>query len=280
MKIKSKILRALSGIVATATVFTFVSAAALRCDVNDDDKINSLDAAAILKADAGIITLTDTQKAAADANGDGKVNSLDAAFVLKYDAGIIDIDGNPIYTGYLPLLEAINKNADEASFALYDVNDDGISELFTITQVWYEHTYMPYYTESENVYTLSNGQAVELPISNYFIFGADRSGRYISVVSYKDKKYLKESSVVARSEYMDYDGVLFALKDAKLVEELNYSYSDVLTFGAEKIEGTINDKAVTPEELEALKKELKTLFSFDLNRDSFVSYEEMKARIS
>ncbi len=58
-------------------------------DVNGDGKINSLDAAWVLKHDAMIISLDDTQLDAADVNGDGKVNSLDAAQILKLDAGII-----------------------------------------------------------------------------------------------------------------------------------------------------------------------------------------------
>ncbi len=57
-------------------------------DVNGDGKVNSLDAAQILKHDAGIINLTDEQLAAGDVNGDGKVNSLDAAQILKHDAGL------------------------------------------------------------------------------------------------------------------------------------------------------------------------------------------------
>ncbi len=62
---------------------------ALVGDVNGDGKINSLDAAWVLKHDAMIISLDDTQLKAADVNGDGKVNSLDAAQILKLDAGII-----------------------------------------------------------------------------------------------------------------------------------------------------------------------------------------------
>lgn len=59
-------------------------------DVNGDGKINSLDAARILKYDAGIAVLAEDELAAADVNGDGKINSLDAARILKYDAGLIE----------------------------------------------------------------------------------------------------------------------------------------------------------------------------------------------
>lgn len=59
-------------------------------DVNGDGKVNSLDAARILKHDASLIQLDDSQLAVADVNGDGKVNSLDSARILKYIAGIID----------------------------------------------------------------------------------------------------------------------------------------------------------------------------------------------
>ncbi len=59
-------------------------------DVNGDSKINSLDAAQILKHDAMMITIEGDALVAADVTGDGKVNSLDAAQILKFDALIID----------------------------------------------------------------------------------------------------------------------------------------------------------------------------------------------
>ncbi len=59
-------------------------------DVNGDGKVNSLDAAQVLKHDAMMITLEEGALTAADVNADGKVNSLDAAQILKYDALIID----------------------------------------------------------------------------------------------------------------------------------------------------------------------------------------------
>ncbi len=58
-------------------------------DVTGDDKVNSLDAAFVLRYDAGLTPFTYEQKIAADVTGDGKVNSLDAAFILRYDAGLI-----------------------------------------------------------------------------------------------------------------------------------------------------------------------------------------------
>ncbi len=59
-------------------------------DVNGDGKINSLDAAQVLKHDAMLITLSAEALVNADVNDDGKVNSIDAAQILKYDAFLID----------------------------------------------------------------------------------------------------------------------------------------------------------------------------------------------
>ncbi|MBR6593992.1 MAG: dockerin type I repeat-containing protein [Clostridia bacterium] len=58
-------------------------------DVTGDGKVNSLDAAFVLRYDAGLTPFTYEQKIAADVTGDSKVNSLDAAFILRYDAGLI-----------------------------------------------------------------------------------------------------------------------------------------------------------------------------------------------
>lgn len=55
-------------------------------DVNQDKKVNSLDAVEILKYVAKKKTLTDIQLLAADTTRDNKVNSLDAVKILKYVA--------------------------------------------------------------------------------------------------------------------------------------------------------------------------------------------------
>lgn len=57
-------------------------------DVNNDEKVTSLDAALVLQYDAAINKDIDTT--VADVNGDGKITSLDAAFILQLDAGLID----------------------------------------------------------------------------------------------------------------------------------------------------------------------------------------------
>lgn len=59
-------------------------------DVNEDGKIDFLDAITVLRYDAEIIQLTDNQMKAAEVNKDGKVDFLDAITILRYDAEIID----------------------------------------------------------------------------------------------------------------------------------------------------------------------------------------------
>ena len=59
-------------------------------DVNEDDKIDFLDAITVLRYDAEIIQLTDNQMKAAEVNKDSKVDFLDAITILRYDAEIID----------------------------------------------------------------------------------------------------------------------------------------------------------------------------------------------
>ena len=58
-------------------------------DINEDGKVDNLDAASVLKHDAKLITLEGTQYTAADVNTDGTVNNLDAALILKFDAKLI-----------------------------------------------------------------------------------------------------------------------------------------------------------------------------------------------
>ena len=59
-------------------------------DVNEDEKINVLDANLIRKFAAKLIELVDNPFTAADVNGDGKVNVLDANLIRKYAAKIIE----------------------------------------------------------------------------------------------------------------------------------------------------------------------------------------------
>ena len=59
-------------------------------DVNEDGKIDFLDAITVLRHDAEIIQLTDNQMKAAEVNKDSKVDFLDAITILRYDAEIID----------------------------------------------------------------------------------------------------------------------------------------------------------------------------------------------
>lgn len=56
-------------------------------DVNNDGKVDTNDAAAILLYIVEKYTMTDNQKAAADVNGDHKVNTNDAAAILLYIVG-------------------------------------------------------------------------------------------------------------------------------------------------------------------------------------------------
>ena len=58
-------------------------------DVNDDGKINAIDATLVLKHSAELIALTEKQQIAADVSGDGKVNAIDATLILKYAADLI-----------------------------------------------------------------------------------------------------------------------------------------------------------------------------------------------
>lgn len=58
-------------------------------DVNNDGKINNIDAAMVYGYNNGKNELTEAQLAAADVNGDGKVSNLDAAMIYGYNNGKI-----------------------------------------------------------------------------------------------------------------------------------------------------------------------------------------------
>lgn len=59
-------------------------------DVNEDGKINAIDALWVRQSSAGVRVLTEQQKAAADVNGDGKINAIDALWITQKSAGVRD----------------------------------------------------------------------------------------------------------------------------------------------------------------------------------------------
>lgn len=58
-------------------------------DVNEDGKINQVDALQVLRHFAKLSKLDDNQAKAGDVNEDGKLNQVDALQILRYFAGII-----------------------------------------------------------------------------------------------------------------------------------------------------------------------------------------------
>lgn len=56
-------------------------------DVNNDGKVNAVDARWILQTASGERTLPEEQNAAADVNGDGKINAVDARWILQVTSG-------------------------------------------------------------------------------------------------------------------------------------------------------------------------------------------------
>ena len=72
-------------IIETAAEITV--SAGLLGDVNNDGKVNIIDARWLLQASSGSRTLTDAQKTASDVNGDGKINIIDARWLLQVASG-------------------------------------------------------------------------------------------------------------------------------------------------------------------------------------------------
>ncbi|MEG0663651.1 MAG: GH25 family lysozyme, partial [Clostridia bacterium] len=105
-KIRLSKSRLLSLILVIVTVFTTFSFNTITTyaeeyyigDVNNDKKINTLDALLILKQSAGLLELSQTAKMAGDVNNDKKTNTLDALTVLKLSANVItSLNNDQIY---------------------------------------------------------------------------------------------------------------------------------------------------------------------------------------
>lgn len=75
---------------APFNVYFLKKGARLPGDVNNDYKINSLDALLVLQSAVGSVNLTDADITAADVNKDSKINSADALMILQYAVGKLD----------------------------------------------------------------------------------------------------------------------------------------------------------------------------------------------
>ena len=59
-------------------------------DVNNDGKVNAVDARLILQYSVKLVNAEDLELGVADVNGDGAVNAVDARLVLQYSVKLID----------------------------------------------------------------------------------------------------------------------------------------------------------------------------------------------
>jgi hypothetical protein len=80
------------GVTNAQGTFTFTSVSKGNYDLTlskegDTDAISALDAALVLQEAVGLVSLSNNQKIVADVNNDGKINSLDASYILQYVAG-------------------------------------------------------------------------------------------------------------------------------------------------------------------------------------------------
>ena len=65
----------------------------LKGDINNDGKIDAIDAYVCLKAASGEVSLDTEEAARADVNEDGRVDANDSALIFQHNSGERIIDG-------------------------------------------------------------------------------------------------------------------------------------------------------------------------------------------
>jgi len=133
-------------------------------NVNDDGRVDNLDAAQILKHDSKLVLLKGVNLRTADVNLDGKVNSLDAALVLKYDAGLNDGFGTiaPNTSGETVTVPSIESGSISVD-PIASIEDKG-EKVDVLT---YEGSITEVGAEDEYVYEVIHSGTARMDISGF-----------------------------------------------------------------------------------------------------------------
>jgi alpha-tubulin suppressor-like RCC1 family protein len=135
------------GVTNANGVFTFTSVSKGDYDLTftkqgDTDAISALDAALVLQQAVGLISLSSNQQIVADVNNDTKINSLDASYILQYVAGFTVLpfagrDSSWLFisntTSFTDL--AANANVSVTAYLIGDVSGNYGSTGTTVTSL-------------------------------------------------------------------------------------------------------------------------------------------------
>jgi hypothetical protein len=135
------------GITNAQGTFTFSSVSKGNYELSlskedDTDAISALDAALVLQQAVGLITLSTNQLVVADVNNDGRINSLDASYILQYVAGFtvlpfagrdsawLFVSSNSTFTNMIT-----NTNVSVTAYLIGDVSGNYGSTGTTVTSL-------------------------------------------------------------------------------------------------------------------------------------------------
>lgn len=237
---KNKILAILiSLVIAFSTICIYSGAEEINLgDINNDGKVNALDARTALRASAQLDTLTEAQAEAADVNFDGKVNAIDARIILRVSAQLDTLPEKPTQdtpttdetTTEKPSEDETTTEPEKETGVVVDEYPEAIDTF--LSGKFYLESRMD--SDSENVVKIATkGKNYE--------FVSDLNGVEISIMYYNYKLHFKHVNAKGEKSYTVFDDEAIKQIESLTGEKFEMNFDEILQnfeFGEIKVNGS------------------------------------------
>ncbi len=236
---KNKVLAILiSLVIAFSTICIYSGAEELMLgDINNDGKVNAIDARTALRVSAQLDTLTDAQADAADVNFDGKVNAIDARLILRVSAQLETLPERP--TQNTPTTDETTTEEPKTD----ETTTEPEKETGVVVDEYPEviDTFLSgkFYLDSRMDSDSQNSVKIATKGKNYE-FVSELEGVEISIMFYNNKLHFKHVSAKGEKSYTVFDDEAVKMIESMTGEKFEMNFDDILQnfeFGEIKVNG-------------------------------------------
>lgn len=247
---KNKVLAILISLtIAFSTICIYSGAEELMLgDINNDGKVNAIDARTALRVSAQLDTLTDAQADAADVNFDGKVNAIDARIILRVSAQLETLPERP--TQNTPSTDETTTEEPKTDETTTEEpkTDETTTEPEKETGIVVDEypevidTFLSgkFYLDSRMDGDSQNSVKIATKGKNYE-FVSELEGVEISIMFYNNKLHFKHVSAKGEKSYTVFDDEAIQMIESMTGEKFEMNFDDILQnfeFGEIKVNGS------------------------------------------